>query len=168
MQFRFERDQETVDVSVGDLSAKVRLHRADLPVYEGPLPTSDWNKTVIGPPARPFAELQVVDLLDSSGWTAAWVYRANKFMSTWEPRVLATLPPAALDLHDRIRDAGDLKAGCWDVLAWRDGDVLFAELKQGGTSDRIRESQLRWRQVAISLGVPADSFVIVEWYAGSV
>lgn len=163
MRFRFEREQELVEVRAGDLIAGVRLHRLDLPTYEGVPPQSDWNKTVVGPPARPFAELQVVDGLEADGWSAAWVYRANKFMSTWEPRSMATLPVEAIGLHDRVRDASGLKAGCWDVLAWRDGTPLFAELKQGGTPDRIRESQLLWRESAISLGVPEDSFVIVEW-----
>jgi len=80
---------------------------------------------------------------------------------------MANLPREVIDLHDRIRDAGGLRAGCWDVLAWREGNPLFAELKQGGTPDRIRESQLMWREAAMSLGVPAEAFAIIEWYGGA-
>jgi hypothetical protein len=166
VEFRYERDQSDVVVRAGGLEATVRLHRIDLPLYSGPQPESAWRKPVVGPPARPFAEFQVVDGLEADGWTAAWVNRPGKFLSGWEPREVAALPPEALELHDMIRDDGQNRAGCWDVFAWREGRCLFAELKRGRSSDRIRESQLLWRESALRLGVPSDAFAIVEWFGG--
>ena len=58
-------------------------------------------------------------------------------------------------------------AGAWDVFAWRDGTPLFFELKHAGTSDRIREQQLAWRDAALRLGVPESAFSLVEWIEGS-
>jgi len=168
MRFRHEFDQQLVDIHAGQHEAQVRLHRIKLPLYDGPRPSSTWRKPIVGPPARPFAELQVVDGLEAAGWTAAWVNRPGKFLSTWEPRTAAALPDEALALHDRIRDAGATIAGCWDVFAWRSGDCLFAELKRGGSSDRIKESQLLWRESALRIGVPAEAFAIIEWYGGTI
>lgn len=166
MRLRFEREQLETSVRAGRHEALINLHRIDLPVYKGPPPTSAWRKPVVGPPARPFAELQIVDGLELDGWLAAWVYRPGKFISTWEPKALIDFPSEALALHDSIRDESGQKSGCWDVLAWRNGECLFAELKRGGSSDRIRESQLIWRAAALRLGVPATAFTVVEWYGG--
>jgi len=166
MKFRYERGQQVVDIRAGALHVRVRLHRIDLPIYAGAQPSRSWRKPVVGPPTRPFAEFQVVEGLEADGWLAAWVYRPGRFLSAWEPRVAAAMPEAALHLHDQIRDRGTASAGCWDVFAWRDGECLFAELKRGGSSDRIRESQLLWRESALRLGVSAEAFAIVEWYGG--
>ena len=104
-----------------------------------------------------------MDGLEADGWTAAWVNRPGIFLSTWEPRLPAMLSPNAKELHDRIRNEGSNKAGCWDVFAWRGEECLFAELKRSGSSDRIRESQLLWRQSALRIGVPAEAFALIEW-----
>jgi hypothetical protein len=168
IQFRFERDQYDITIRAGLLEAKIRLHRLDLPGYRGPQPAMTWRKPVVGPPARPFAELQIVDGLEADGWKAAWVHRPGKFLSMWEPRVATILPSAALELHDRICEEGSNRAGCWDVFAWRDGVCLFAELKRGNSSDRVRKSQLLWRESALRLGVPSESFAIIEWHGGLV
>jgi len=168
MRFQHECEAETFTVHAGKHKAQLSLHRLLLPVYEGPPPQSTWSKPVVGPPSRPFAELQVVDGLEMDGWLAAWVYRPGKFLSTWEPRVFASLPPEALALHDRIGEEAGAKAGCWDVFAWRGGVCLFAELKRARSPDRIRESQLTWREAALRLGVSTDAFVVVEWSSGTV
>lgn len=167
MRFRGERDQLETVIKAGGHEATVVVHLIDLPVYSGPNPASTWRKPVVGPPGRPFAEFQVVDGLEADGWIAAWVSRPGRFISTWEPRVQREFPREAIELHDRIRDRSGQKSGCWDVFAWRDGECLFAELKRGGSSDRIRESQLIWREAALRLGVPAHSFAVVEWYGGT-
>src|SRR5512137_2570326 len=117
MQFRYERDRQLVDLRAGALEARVCLHRIDLPVYSGAWPSSTWRKPVVGPPSRPFAELQVVEGLEVDGWIAAWVNRPGRFISAWEPRVVAAMPEAALHLHDRIRHEGAASAGSWDVFA---------------------------------------------------
>jgi hypothetical protein len=166
VQFRFERDQYDITVRAGSLEAPIRLHRIDLPVYRGPQPATSWRKPVVGPPSRPFAELQIVEGLEADGWEAAWVYRPGKFLSVWEPRIAAILPSAAQELHNLICEEVSNRAGCWDVFAWRNGACLFAELKRGNSSDRVRKSQILWRESALRLGVPSEAFAIIEWYGG--
>lgn len=167
MRFHGELSQGLVTVRDGGIEARVMLHRIELPLYKGSLPQKAWQKPVVGPPVRPFAELQVVGGLESEGWAAAWVYRPGRFLATWEPRAFASMPAKAMALYESIRAKVGANAGCWDVFAWRKDRCLFAELKRAKTSDRIRKSQLVWRCAALELGVPSRSFAIVEWSGGA-
>ena len=137
--------------------------------YAGRRPLSDWNgKPIVGPPRRPFAELQMVDRLEREDWRAGWCFRAGQFISTWEPvRTVVDFPVEARALLERIRAKAGAKAGCWDVFAWKGGEPRFFELKRSGSSDRIRESQLRWRAAAEAVGVSASAFQQIEWLGGN-
>jgi hypothetical protein len=161
--------EQTVDaVRAGTLRAHVAIQRIALPLYFGPAPQNTWRKPVVGPPERPFAEFQVVEGLELQGWVAAWVYRPGKFLAAWEPRRFAELPDPARVLHARLEKATGVRAGGWDVFAWQRDKPLFVELKRTGSSDRIRASQLLWRQAAIAQGVSESAFIIVEWSGGCV
>lgn len=166
LPFCIEQTVETV--RAGTLQAHVDIQRIALPHYFGPAPQSTWRKPVVGPPERPFAEFQVVEGLELRGWVAAWVYRPGKFLSAWEPRRFAELPDRALELHARLEKATRVGAGCWDVFAWQRNKPLFVELKRTGSSDRIRASQLLWRQAAIAQGISRSAFIIAEWSGGCV
>jgi hypothetical protein len=155
-------------VRTADFVAQVHVQKLELPVYVGLAPQSRWGKPVVGPPACPFAELQVAADLRAAGWTAAWVYRPRRFLLSWEPRSYAELPPDALKLHHNIRTRAGAQAGCWDIFAWRAHEPLFVELKRAGSSDRLRKPQLLWREAALELGIRAASFLIAEWSVGSI
>jgi len=141
---------------------------AYFPEYLGPNPKSTWRKPVVGPPDRPFAELQVAKRLhDDEGWQVGWVYRPGQFIATWEPRKEVKFPGPALELLERIRTHARAKAGCWDLFGWKDGQPLFVELKRAGSSDAVRASQWAWRKAALAEGVPSTAFDVVEWYGGA-
>jgi hypothetical protein len=166
MPLPFCTGKGSATIRAGGMHATVSLQRLDLPLYTGPRPNSAWRKRVVGLPDRPFAELQLVARLEQAGWCAAWVYRPGKFISSWEPRCPAVMPDPAQALFDKISRSAGSQAGCWDVFAWHDRQPLFVELKRAGSSDRIRETQLAWRQAAVAVGVPDESFVLVEWREG--
>lgn len=136
------------------------------PAYHGPYPTRTWRKPVVGPPDRPFAELQVVQRLEEEGWRAAWVYRPGQYLSSWEPRKFVKFPPTASALLERISKRAGKTSGCWDVFAWRNSKPLFIELKRAGSSDTIRDSQVRWKKAAIAEGVDPEAFRLLEWFGG--
>src|SRR5437660_163278 len=125
MRLPYCLDESMVNVRSGKWEARLPLQRLQLPMYSGPRPTSSWRKPIVGPPDRPFAELQVVAGLEKLGWVAAWVYRPRKFIASWEPRLVAPLPTEALALHSHIQEQSNAHAGCWDVFAWCDGQALF-------------------------------------------
>ena len=137
-----------------------------LPEYLGAPPKESWRKPIVGPPDRPFAELQVVQRLEAGGWTAAWVHRPGRFLRAWEPRDDGPLPKTALALFERIQKRARSTAGAWDILAWKRGKPRFIELKRTHSSDRLRSSQLAWYQAARKEGVPSSAFEVLQWYGG--
>ena len=151
------------------LKAEIEVHKIEFPIYADRSPRSTWRKPVVGPPDCPFAELRIAAELRAAGWAAAWVYRPGQFLSSWEPRQRAQLPPEALKLHRIIEKKAGARAGCWDVLAWKAHQPLFVELKRAGSSDRLRAPQLRWRDAALGLrtfGISEACFLVAEWSGG--
>jgi len=53
-------------------------------------------------------------------------------------------------------------AGCWDLLAWKGEEYRFIEVKRY-RRDNFRDTQYHWFESARFAGIPASSFVIVEW-----
>ena len=138
------------------------------PEYRGAQPESTWRKPVVGPPARPFAELQVVERLEAEDWTAGWAYRPGQFISGWEPEKTAVkFPKKVRELLERIAVRKGSWAGCWDVVACRKRELRFLELKRAGSSDRLRTPQREWYEAALAEGVPSSAFEVLEWFGGN-
>jgi hypothetical protein len=73
------------------------------------------------------------------------------------------LPPAQAQLFEAIEHStGNYRGGCWDIFAWRDGEVLFVESKQR-SNDRIRPAQALWLEHALENDVLLSSFLIAEY-----
>ena len=162
------RGRETIQLPSGR-RPEVEVWCAEFAPWRGALPQSDFNeKPIVGPPRRPFAELQILEWLERDGWVGGWVYRARKALVAWEPRTFAQIPPAAMALYDDLENrCGGKKKGCWDVFCWRDADFLFAESKW--PDDVIRPSQLAWLDAALDARISEQSFRLVEcvWSAGA-
>jgi Holliday junction resolvase len=66
-------------------------------------------------------------------------------------------------IHPILRQkAAGTRGGCFDVLAWRDNQFIFLEAKRK-YHDKIRDTQRRWIEAAISTGVASDKLIVVEW-----
>jgi len=65
-------------------------------------------------------------------------------------------------LHDDIQKSVGKNGGCFDVMAWRDGQTIFLEAKRKH-HDKIRDTQRRWIEAAISNGLARDNLIVVEW-----
>jgi hypothetical protein len=72
------------------------------------------------------------------------------------------LPAEQERLLDDIQKVVATKGGCFDVLGWRKGQFVFLEAKRKH-HDKIRDTQRRWIEAAISTGVAPDKLIIVEW-----
>jgi hypothetical protein len=145
-----------------------------------PISNSFGNKPLIDFGGRPiFAELCVYELVRLSGWQARWVetYGAGAMtpnhFTTWADAGLSgqqhePIPdPTVQGLLQKIAQAnGNSYAGCWDVVGWHGGDIVFAELKRL-KKDRIRATQPRWLEAGLQMGLQAENFLLVEWdFAG--
>ena len=116
-----------------------------------------------------WAEFILVALLEAAGWDARWVRNwsgGRQFCS--EVGELRRLSGHGEAVFEAIHaSAPDLRGhGTWDVIAWKDDQVLFLESKQARSSDRLRDSQLRFMDAALVLGTRPDAFAVVEYDAG--
>jgi hypothetical protein len=119
--------------------------------HTGHPPKASLAKPVIGPPDRPFAELQVVKRLKDQGRTAGWQYRPGKFISIWEPRKDVQFPDSARALLARIEARAGNNASCSDVFSWQP-EPLFIHLLRG-SSENLSIGRLRWLEAAHAEGV---------------
>ncbi len=49
-----------------------------------------------------------------------------------------------------------------ECLFWKGKKVMFAELKRF-SNDKIRETQVKFLEAALTCGLNKESFLIVEW-----
>jgi hypothetical protein len=151
------------DVKVPRASALFRRWNGELPkdTYHHK-PVLEYNGEMV------FAEIAILRCFQQEGWDGRWIdnfgsktkYRVGYWGDASE--IIKDLPVEQKALLDRIRARTDGKGGCFDVFCWRDGEVVFAESKWKG-NDQIRPNQARWLEAALSIGIPLDSFLIVEW-----
>ena len=121
-----------------------------------------------------FAELAIRSLFVEAGWDSRWVeaYGAKSsapyYFSEWSDTNLKNqdVDPIedqeVLGLLQKIKDAHDGSSGFWDVFAWKDSFRIFSEAKRSG-ADKLQDTQLRWLESAIGVGLDTDSFLVVEW-----
>jgi len=125
----------------------------------GGKPVLEWK-------GRPyFAELLILELLRAEGWNGFWMdtYR-NRRILDMSLASIQQLPPRIAPVISRIRALCGSRFGCFDVVAERAGEILFVEAKRAG-KDKLRETQLRWIDAALSCGVRPEHLLIVEWSA---
>ena len=125
-----------------------------------------------------FAEVAVLRLFEEEGWNARWVEtygtgRTPAYWREWNPQgptAQKNEPIAELWVNERLqriaaingslRGGGPSYSGCWDVLAWKGEELVFAECKRSN-KDRLRHTQLRWAEAAMQCD--DVGLVVVEW-----
>jgi hypothetical protein len=109
-----------------------------------------------------YPEFAMIRRLEAAGWGAAWRknWHGTAFWS--DIGVTCEVPDEVLALFERVSDVAG--AGAWDILAWKEGQVLFIESKEYG-SDKLTANQLRWLETALDQGLSIDSFAIHEYRA---
>ena len=142
------------------------------PKWQGEFPWSTYGgKPILDFRGEPlYAEFVILRLLEAEGWSGVWVNSVHRrsFPRRWTPSPIMILPPSnLLDLLDRIYARSGKRSGAFDVLAWADESVLFAEAKHGG-KDALRPSQKAWIEAALDEGVSLESLLVVEWGFGAV
>jgi hypothetical protein len=115
-----------------------------------------------GKPA--FAELAILWALQEAGWDGVWIdtYRRVYRTGYWHTPPVPALPIPAARLLARIYEAAGSRNGAWDVFCWAGDQFLFAESKRN-KKDSLRNSQKRWLEAALGVGLKSDNFLIVEW-----
>lgn len=122
-----------------------------------------------------FAELAIMKTFISDGWDARWIEtyaRANRepiCLTEWKDDVYKNqnhVPILDVDIKKLMVEIAKFNlnsyAGCWDVLAWKNGSVIFSESKRR-KKDSIRESQNNWLAAGLKYGLMPQNYLIVEW-----
>ena len=144
--------------------------------WEGePVKNTFGGKAVVSLGGVPmFAEMAIAKTFIADGWEARWIETYGK--SNMQPICLSDWKDDAYksQTHDPITDKKILAmlagiaainngySGCWDVLAWKDGKVLFAESKRKG-KDRMMDTQRGWLTACLEYGLKEEDLLVVEW-----
>jgi hypothetical protein len=90
-----------------------------------------------------------------------WIesYHHRYLTKYWPTAISEPLPAKQQSILDRIRAKAGVSGGCFDVFCWRGQDLLFAESKW---RDKILKTQIRWLEAALDIGIPVESFLIVQ------
>ena len=144
--------------------------RPTFPAWAGNPPDFDFGKKPLidlnGHPV--FAELYILDLLQTVGWDGVWVetYGGTHYLRTM-PKAWSlgsehiAIPADKEALLKKIWTTAKTTA-CFDVLAWRGDQLLFCEVKRTG-KDKLTDAQVRFIKGALACGIPPASLLIVEW-----
>jgi hypothetical protein len=155
---------------------QVPLCRPNFTAYTGDeQPDTFGGKQLLLVNDRPqFAEVAILRAFQAEGWQGRWLetypFRKNpRHWNAWHPdgpRAQEHLPITEAWVNERLQaiatENGNTFSGCWDVVAWKDDRLVFAESKKQ-KKDRMRGTQLRWLEAALRCGCAVDDFLIVEW-----
>jgi hypothetical protein len=139
-------------------------------IWDGVAPAFDFgNKPILALEGKPvFAELVILRLLQSEGWEGAWIetYGGTHYLqdmpAEWKLQSgHVAIPPEREMLLKRIWKQGKTTA-CFDVMVWKDDQVLFCEAKRKG-KDRLTNAQYKFIEGALECGLKPEQLLIVEW-----
>jgi len=132
--------------------------------WTGPVPLDDFNgKPLIEFEGKvAFAELAILRVFKQAGWEGRWIdsFLHRHLSEYWPTPINEPLPAKQQSILDRIRTEAGRDGGCFDVFCWRGEELLFAESKW---HDQLLESQIRWLEAAIDVGIPLTSFMLIQW-----
>lgn len=141
-----------------------------------PINNTFGGKSLLNVDNKPsFAELAIVSLFEKEGWKARWIctYGRNKqnplFLKEWKDDNLKNqenfpIKEAwVMDLLNRIALLNSNSfSGCWDIVAWKNNKIVFAESKRQ-TKDTIRQTQVDWLEAGLKSGLTKENFLVVQW-----
>jgi len=122
-----------------------------------------------------FAELVIMNIFLNAGWNTRWVETYGKpklapiYLKDWIDDTYKNQKNIPIEdseiqgLLNTIAKVNDNTfGGCWDVFAWKDDFIIFAEAKKS-KKDALRPSQNKWIVSAIRAGLKRENFLVVEW-----
>jgi hypothetical protein len=140
-----------------------------------PIQNTFGGKPLISVDNKPmFAELAIMTHFINAGWNARWVETYGRhsgpiFLTDWkDDKYKNQINMPILDerilnlLASMAKLNGNSYSGCWDTLAWKDNDFIFAESKRW-KRDSIRSTQANWLTAGLQYGLNLDNFLIVQW-----
>ena len=162
---RFSTESEIFSLSSG-VKVSIQKYFLRFDPWKGPpIPNTYNGKAVIDWNGEPvFAELAVLRLFQSHGWSGVWVDSYRRKYRVGLPDVVdpVELPETQKRVVESLREKTGKSGGCWDILAWKGDTVLFIELKRS-KKDRVQTSQTQWLEASLDSSLNVEDFALVEW-----
>jgi hypothetical protein len=139
-----------------------------------PVKETFGGKPVLNVSGKPmFAELAIMTHFQNDGWQARWVETYGKtqpiFLTAWiddKYKNQVHVPFADTKITQLLADIATLNnnsySGCWDLVASKGDNLIFAESKRS-KKDSIRTTQVNWLSAALKYGLKHDNFLVVQW-----
>ena len=160
-----ERTLMAVDLPPPRGQVSVPTFRRNEMRWKGELPASFAtvpNKVALALDGAPiYPELLIVQLLERSGWSAAWRKNWGGTAFWRDIRDPVTPPALPLAIVEQVsRQAGHETP--WDILAWR-GRELRLLVSRTDEGQRVGAYLANWLDAALRMGIPLACFAIVEF-----
>ena len=142
----------------------IRFPPASPPRLEpGTLAKTYTDKPLVMADGEPmFGELAIARSLTKDGWSAVWAdtFHGRKFWNAMphESSPVA-LPADVRALYDRIVGIKGSAWGCFDVIAWKQGRIIWLEYK--GPNDSPNKNEPLWMDAALQAGVSEEDLYFV-------
>lgn len=139
-----------------------------------PVKETFGGKPILNVSDRPmFAELAIMTHFLNSGWQTRWVETYGKkepiCLTEWkDDKYKNQIHVPFLDdkISNILADIAKLNnnsySGCWDVVASKDDQIIFAESKRT-KKDSIRSTQINWLTAGLKYGLQPNNFLVVQW-----
>lgn len=141
-----------------------------------PVKESFGGKPIIDLNNKPmFAEVAILNLFLQSGWEVRWIStygssnKGPKLLAGWaDDKYKNQTSEEITDVKVKelligiANENNDSYFGCWDVLAWKDEKIIFAESKRK-QKDNIRQTQINWLEAGLKFGLKPENFLVVQW-----
>ena len=163
------------NIAVQNLFIEIPRCTINLIKWDGePIHDTFGGKPLVSVENKPmFAELAIMTLFANDNWDTRWIEVYGKstpvFLSEWKDdkyknqihHPFDNKDPETL-LQDIASKNRNSYSGCWDILAFKDNNIVFAECKRRNR-DKIRPSQINWLSAGLNSGLTKDNFLVVEW-----
>ncbi len=137
------------------------------------------GKTVLNVNSEPsFAEIAIAEIFINAGWDARWVETYGRgnlnpfFLRKWKDdkyKNQVNFPIEEKWVSELLKEIAYNNegsfSGCWDVVAWKEEQIIFAESKRL-KQDSIRQTQFNWLQAGLKSGLNELNFLVVQWSLG--
>ena len=141
-----------------------------------PVKNTFGGKPIVMTEGEPmFAEMAVLNHFVKFGWQARWLQMTGRlgkepfFIGEWTDDSYANQKDepiedkGVMDMLVRIADLNNRTyAGCWDILSWKDGNVVFTRVKRNN-KDVITPAQIKWLAAGLAFSLTPDNFLLVQW-----
>lgn len=156
---------ESIRLSSGNRSLLVPKTRIEFEPWQGAPPSSTYNgkPIVTFGEEYAFAELATLWSFFKDGWQGVWTGGGTYRVHFWQKQPLPIFSTSLTKLITKLNLGPKYRNGMWDLVCWRETEILFCELKRE-KKDRLSQSQMDWAIDGIAGGLEPENFLVVQWH----